>query len=318
MNKLILITGCAGFIGSHLCEFLLNNTNYSIHGLDNLDPYYSVGKKKNNLKILEKYSNFKFYLEDIKTTKLITNLKPDLVIHLASLAGVRNSIEEPKRYADINIIGLINLLEQFRGLSNLENRKFIFASSSSVYGNNTKVPFNETDEINKINSPYAASKKAMEIYGQMYAQLYNLNIYPLRFFTVYGPRGRPDMAPYKFLKRIINNEEIIKYGKGDSFRDYTYISDIIDGIYGCINLNKKGYHIYNLGNGNPLTLNEFIKTCEIVSGKKANIKEIEDQKGDVFGTYCCTKKAEKDFNYKSKIKLIEGLEKSFNYFVQKQ
>lgn len=310
MYNSILITGCAGFIGSHLCEYMLTNyPNSNIIGLDNLDPYYSIEKKKDNLKILQNFANFTFLLEDIRTTNCITEFKPELVIHLAALAGVRNSIMEPKRYAEVNIIGLIHLLEQFRNLPNLKNRKFIMASSSSVYGTNKKAPFSESDNLDNINSPYAASKRAMEIYSQTYSQLYNLNIIALRFFTVYGPRGRPDMAPDKFIKSILEGRKITKYGKGFSFRDYTYISDIIEGIECAIKVKKEGFEIYNLGNGSPVTLNQFIQTCEKVTGNKAIIKEIEEQEGDVPGTYCCRKKAETELGYKPKIFLEEGLEK---------
>ena len=307
MTNTILVTGCAGFIGSHLCEKLLSIVTNQVIGIDNLDPYYSPELKKKNLSLLTKFKNFSFYEEDVRYTSIILTKKPDIVVHLASLAGVRPSLRLPERYAEVNIIGMIHLLEQFRTLHNLENRKFIFASSSSVYGTNQKVPFEESDPLTNINSPYAASKKAMEIYAQTYSQLYKLNIIGLRFFTVYGPRGRPDMAPYKFMKAIKEGTEITKYGKGNSFRDYTYILDIVQGIEGAIKSKKEGYEVYNLGNGNPITLNEFIETCEKVLQKKAIIKEIEEQEGDVPGTYCSKEKAERDLGYETKFKLEEGL-----------
>ena len=301
----ILVTGCAGFIGSHLCINLLDNKLFTeVIGLDNLDPYYDVSKKEYNLGLLQKYENFTFLKEDILTTKSIEKYKPDIICHLASLAGVRNSLENPIRYAQVNIEGMINLLEQARTYKPIN---FVFASSSSVYGTNQKVPFQETDDIDNINSPYAASKKTMEIYGQLYNQLYDLDIIGLRFFTVYGPRGRPDMAPYKFMNAIKNEEVIYKYGKGDSFRDYTYVTDIVQGIVGAINSRKGGFEVYNLGNGNPITLNEFISTCEKVSGKTAKIKEIENQQGDVPGTYADINKAKKDLGYNPTVKLEEGL-----------
>ena len=307
----ILVTGCAGFIGSHLCEFLLKNNLFDeVIGLDNLDPYYDVNKKRINLKILNKYDKFKFLQEDILNTQSIEKYKPEIICHLASLAGVRNSLENPKNYCKVNIEGMINLLEQARIY---KPKNFVFASSSSVYGTNKKVPFEETDNIDNINSPYAASKKSMEVYGKLYNQLYNLDIIGLRFFTVYGPRGRPDMAPYKFMNAIKNDLEITKYGKGDSFRDYTYVSDIVQGIVGAINSKKGGFEVYNLGNGNPITLNEFISTCEKVSGKKGKIKEIENQQGDVPGTYACIKKAKTDLGYNPKVKLDEGLKNVLEY-----
>ena len=312
MKNKILVTGCAGFIGSHTCEQLLKNPNNIIYGLDNLDPYYDIDLKKKNLELLSKYKNFSFYQEDILKTQIIKEKEPSIVIHLASLAGVRNSLQNPEKYAEVNIIGFIHLLEQFRNLSYVKNKmstkfKFIFASSSSVYGTNTKLPFEETDDLNNINSPYAASKRAMEIYAQTYSQLYNINIFGLRFFTVYGPRGRPDMAPYKFIKAIQEGREIVKYGDGNTFRDYTYVLDIVNGIIKSINLDKEGYHIYNLGNGNPITLNKFIALCENVTDKKALVKEIKAQNGDVPGTFCSTQKAEKDLEYKPKFSLKEGL-----------
>ena len=228
---IILVTGCCGFIGYHLCENLLKNKIYEkVIGLDNMDPYYDVNIKLSNLTILEKYENFIFLKENIINSKSIYKYKPDIICHLASLAGVRNSIDKPKDYCRVNIEGFINILEQCKSKNTNKKIKIVFASSSSVYGNNTKIPFKETDEINKINSPYAASKKCMETLGQTYNQLYNLNIIGLRFFTVYGPRGRPDMAPYKFIKNIIEDKVIKKYGNGESFRDYTYIDDIIQGI----------------------------------------------------------------------------------------
>jgi len=307
----ILITGCVGFIGSHLCEYLLENRLFEeVIGIDNLDPYYDISIKENNLRLLNKFPNFIFLKEDIVTTKYIEKYKPEIICHLASLAGVRNSLENPKNYCRVNIEGMINLLEQAKIY---KPKNFVFASSSSVYGTNQKVPFKEIDNIDNINSPYAASKKAMEVYGQLYNQLYDLDIIGLRFFTVYGPRGRPDMAPYKFMNAIKNDLEITKYGKGDSFRDYTYVSDIVQGIVGAINSRKGGFEVYNLGNGNPITLNEFISTCEKVSGKTAKIKEIENQQGDVPGTYACIEKANTDLGYNPTVKLDEGLKNVLAY-----
>jgi UDP-glucuronate 4-epimerase len=305
----ILVTGCAGFIGSHLVEYLLKYSQHEIIGLDNLDPYYSAEVKKQNLILLEN-PRFTFFEEDIRTTYIIQDEKPDVVFHLASLAGVRNSLERPTDYARVNIEAMIRLLEQSR---EVRVKQFLFASSSSVYGTNTKLPFSENDLINNINSPYAASKKAMEIYGQLYNQLYGINIIGFRFFTVYGPRGRPDMAPYKFMKAIIEDTVITKYGEGNSFRDYTYIEDIVQGLVKCFQANLSGFHIYNLGNGNPITLNDFIALCENVSGKSANIKQIENQLGDVPGTCADITLAKQDFGYSPNIKFKEGLTNLYEY-----
>ena len=304
----ILVTGCAGFIGSHTCEKLLKDGNI-ILGIDNLNDYYSIEQKSSNIEILKKYANFTFLKEDIKNTKEILNWHPDVVLHLAAMAGVRYSLENPKLYSDININGFINILEQCR----LINCKLVYASSSSVYGLNTKVPFSEDDPIEKCNSPYACSKRAKEIYAQMYSQVYNLSTIGLRFFTVYGPRGRPDMAPYKFLNKISNEISIDKYGNGTSSRDYTYISDIVSGIISAIHCNKK-CEIYNLGNSSPVSLNEFIKTCEEVTGKVAIINQMDEQMGDVPHTYADISKAKKDLGYCPKVCLKKGINKTFNNF----
>ena len=313
---IILVTGCCGFIGSHLCEYLLKNRIYEkVIGLDNIDPYYDVNIKLSNLTILQKYKNFTFLKENIINSKSINKYKPDVICHLASLAGVRNSIDKPIDYCRVNIEGFINILEQCKNIELEMNKKIkvVFASSSSVYGNNTKIPFEETDEINKINSPYAASKKCMETLAQTYNQLYNLNIIGLRFFTVYGPRGRPDMAPYKFIKNIIEDKVIKKYGTGKSFRDYTYIDDIIQGIVNSLIYDLEGFRIYNLGNNKKISLNEFIETCEKVTNKKAKIEQIENQKGDVNGTCADITTSQKELDYLPITRLEEGLRKLYNY-----
>lgn len=300
----ILVTGCSGFIGSHLCEELLKLNNI-VFGIDNMNNYYSIEQKQKNLDILNKYVNFYFINEDIINTNQINYIKPDKVVHLAALAGVRLSLEKPIDYFDINVKGFINIIEQCKNL----NITLIYASSSSVYGSNKKIPFNENDTINNIESPYACSKKCKENIAQMYSNIYNLQTIGLRFFTVYGPRGRPDMAPYKFIKNILDNKEILKFGDGTSARDYTYISDIISGILSVINKNvfDNKFKIYNLGNNTPIKLNTFIEICEKVTKKKAMIINKEKQKGDVDITYADISLAEKELNYNPKIKLEEGL-----------
>ena len=305
----ILVTGCAGFIGSHLCERLLNE-NYQVYGVDNLNDYYAIKKKLDNLRVLYNYENFDFKKEDIVTTNIIDEVEPDVVIHLAAMAGVRTSLNKPKLYVRVNVEGQINLLDQC-----VKNKvkKFIYASSSSVYGMNDKVPFCENDFISKVNSPYAATKRSGEIMAQLYNQLYNLPVIGLRFFTVYGPRGRPDMAPYKFLNAISNGIKFDKYGDGSSYRDYTYIDDIVDGIMGTINCDKT-CEIYNLGNSNTVSLNEFIKTCEEVTGKEALYNQLPNQKGDVPKTYSDISKAKKDLGYNPKVNLKEGLSRMYGWF----
>ena len=307
----ILVTGCCGFIGSHTCEYLLKQ-NEEILGIDIMNDYYDVTKKYKNLEILKKYKNFTFKKDDIITTTVVKEWRPDVICHLASMAGVRYSIQNPKIYVKTNIEGFINILEQAREV-NVKN--IVFASSSSVYGLNKNVPFSEIDNISMCNSPYACSKYAMEIFGKTYNQLYGMSIIGLRFFTVYGPRGRPDMAPYKFIKAIHTETEFQKYGEGNSSRDYTYISDIVDGVVASI-YNKKqiSYGIYNLGNSSPINLNKFIELCEKVVGKKAIYKQIGNQLGDVPHTYANISKAETDLDYKPKVKLEDGLANMYNWF----
>ena len=308
----ILVTGCCGFIGSHTTEKLLMNDN-EVYGIDNMNNYYDSKIKYNNLNILNKYTKFKFKQDDICTTNIISEFKPEVIVHLASMAGVRYSIENPKEYIRVNIEGFIHILEECKK-NNIN--KIVYASSSSVYGLNEKVPFCENDNIKLCNSPYACSKLSMEIFAKTYFQLFGINSIGLRFFTVYGPRGRPDMAPYKFLNSIINDEEITKYGNGKSYRDYTYIDDIVNGIIGSINnIDRIKFNIYNLGNSEPVTLNEFIDICSKVVGKNPKIKILEDQKGDVPYTFANIEKAKLDLNYNPKIKLETGLRMMYESMV---
>ena len=308
----ILVTGCCGFIGSHTTEKLLMNDN-EVYGIDNMNNYYDSKIKYNNLNILNKYTKFKFKQDDICTTNIISEFKPEVIVHLASMAGVRYSIENPKEYIRVNIEGFIHILEECKK-NNIN--KIVYASSSSVYGLNEKVPFCENDNIKLCNSPYACSKLSMEIFAKTYFQLFGINSIGLRFFTVDGPRGRPDMAPYKFLNSIINDEEITKYGNGKSYRDYTYIDDIVNGIIGSINnIDRIKFNIYNLGNSEPVTLNEFIDICSKVVGKNPKIKILEDQKGDVPYTFANIEKAKLDLNYNPKIKLETGLRMMYESMV---
>ena len=308
-NK-ILVTGCVGFIGSHVCEYLLKN-NYEVYGIDIMNDYYDINLKEYNLSILNKYSLFTFHKEDICDTNIISIFKPYKIIHLASMAGVRYSIENPKLYEKINIGGFIHIMEE----SVKHNVKLVvYASSSSVYGLNEKLPFSEEDEIKTCNSPYACSKMSMELYAKTYYQLHKLNTIGLRFFTVYGPRGRPDMAPYKFLHAIKNNKVFKKFGNGTSSRDYTYIDDIVQGIINALkNKNNVESEIYNLGNSKPVLLNDFIKICEEVTGNKSKYEECEMQLGDVPHTYADISKSKRDLDYIPKIDLKEGLLKMNTY-----
>ena len=302
----ILVTGCAGFIGSHVCLYLLTRGTF-VYGIDNLNNYYDPKIKKKNLQLLNEFDNFVFRKEDITNTSIIKDCKPKKIIHLASMAGVRYSIKNPFIYNKVNVEGFIHILEES---VKYNVKQIVYASSSSVYGLNKKIPFSEDDKIETCNSPYACSKMSMELYANTYSQLYNLPCIGLRFFTVYGPRGRPDMAPYKFLHAILNENEFEKYGDGTTSRDYTYIDDIVDGIISALE-NKKNILscVYNLGNSTPVSLNEFIETCEKVCNKKAKFNSLPMQPGDVPHTYADITKATLDLNYKPKVKLQEGLKK---------
>ena len=312
----ILVTGCGGFIGSHLCERLLKTTQHQILGLDLLNDYYDVNQKLQNLDLLKRYSQFSFFKEDIITTKIIEREQPEIVVHLAAMAGVRYSLENPNLYMRTNVEGHTNLLNQSyqQGV-----QLFIYASSSSVYGNNTKIPFQETDSIDNLNSVYAMSKYSCELVSQLYHKLYQIPVIGLRFFTVYGPRGRPDMAPFKFLSKIMNGLPIDKYGSGNSIRDYTYVDDIVSGIMGAINnKHNRTCEVYNLGNSHTYTLNEFIDTCQQVTGHTAKINQQEDQKGDVPATSSDIQKAQEDLDYFPTTHLKEGLTKMFEWLQEYQ
>ena len=305
----ILVTGCAGFIGSHTCLKLLKKKDNIVYGIDNFDPYYDVQLKKDNITLLSKSSNFIFRENDIRDTTIISEIKFDKIIHLASMAGVRYSIENPKKYIDVNVNGFIHIMEECvkNGVNHI-----VYASSSSVYGMNKKIPFSEDDVIATCNSPYACSKLMMEVLAKTYYQLYGITSIGLRFFTVYGPRGRPDMAPRKFLNAIASGKPIDKYGDGTSYRDYTYIDDIVDGIIGSMNnSNNLQYEVLNLGNDQPITLNEFINSCEEVTGKTAIINQMGDQKGDVPYTHANITKANELIGYNPKISILDGLSKAF-------
>lgn len=300
----ILVTGCAGFIGSHLCESLLESNKHVI-GIDNLNDYYDPKIKQRNLRILEKYPNFRFLQDDIRTTNAVTLYRPDSVYHLAGMAGVRYSIENPELYMDVNVTGFIHLLEQAKRVQ----CPVYYASSSSVYGTNV-VPFCEDDNTTNMNSPYAVSKYAMDMLAKQYCYTYNMKIVGVRFFTVYGPRGRPDMAPHRFLKAIHEQTYIDKYGNGTSTRDYTYISDVVDGLLLIGEKSPHGYNIYNIGSSHPVSLNEFITECERTVGKKALVKVIGDQQGDVPHTYANIDKL-KALGFTPKVSLRSGLLRTY-------
>ncbi|NMC36085.1 NAD-dependent epimerase/dehydratase family protein [Candidatus Beckwithbacteria bacterium] len=313
-SKTLLITGGAGFIGSSLIAKIIDQ--YQIVCVDNFNSYYNPSWKEDNVKPFLTHPNFRLYksnivnLEDLR--QIFKNHHFDKIVHLAARAGVRPSIAQPLLYEKVNVQGTLNLLELAK---EYKIPHFIFASSSSVYGNQNKVPFSETDPVNEPISPYAATKKAGEMLCYTYAHLYKIKTTCLRFFTVYGPKGRPDMAPYLFTKAILSGEPITKFGDGKSKRDYTYIDDIVAGVIKTIE-QQFDFEIFNLGNNQPVELNEFIKTIEEVTGKILETVDLPMQAGDVTQTYANIEKAKKLLAWEPKTSLKEGLTKFVNWYQQ--
>lgn len=305
----ILITGGAGFIGSTLTEKLLSQ-NYKVFAIDNFNDFYNPQIKENNVKNFLQNNNYKLFRGDICDTDLINKIFSenhiDCVIHIAANAGVRPSLENPIRYVRTNIEGTVNILEQMR-LHNI--KKIIFASSSSVYGNCTAEKFSEDLKVTEPISPYAATKSACEQFLYTYSKIYGINTICLRFFTVFGPKQRPDLAIRKFIELIEQNKPIPVFGDGTTIRDYTYIDDIIDGILKAIDYNKTPYEIINLGGGSPVTLNQMIETIEKVLGKKAEINRLPMQPGDVNKTISDITKAKQLLGYNPKTTFEDGIRK---------
>lgn len=308
----ILVTGGAGFIGSWTTEELLKQ-GHGVICVDNFNDYYDPRQKESNIKGFLSNPNYKLFRADIRDYATLKNIftehKIDKIIHLAAMAGVRNSILDPKLYVDVNLNGTINILELAREFK-VEN--IVFASSSSVYGNNKKIPFSESDPVDNPISPYAATKKSGELLCYAYNHLHNMNIACLRFFTVYGPRGRPDMAPYKFTKIVSEGKSIDVYGDGTTKRDYTYVTDIVAGI--IVALDVKGYEIINLGNNRPVELNYFISLIEANVGKAAQRVEKPMQDGDVMITYADITKAQKLLGYNPKVPIEEGIRRLVEWY----
>jgi UDP-glucuronate 4-epimerase len=330
MDK-ILVTGCAGFIGFHLAARLLSE-GQEVVGLDNMNDYYDVQLKKSRLKILKEYSHFIFVQGPLENQLLVNNIFTEHTIHtvinLAAQAGVRYSLENPMAYIDSNIVGFTNILEACRHhhVSHL-----IFASSSSVYGANTKMPFSVEDHVDHPVSLYAATKKANELLAHSYSHLYELSTTGLRFFTVYGPWGRPDMAYFLFAKAILAEESIKVFNQGKMKRDFTYIDDVIEGIVRLTrrkakpNPNWSGeqpdpgssyapYQIYNIGNNQPVELLEFISILEDKLQKKAIKEYLPMQSGDVLETYADTNALMRDIGFKPSTSLENGIEKFVNWY----
>jgi len=329
--KKILITGAAGFIGFHLSQRLLKE-GYEIYGIDNLNDYYDPALKQARLVQLQ-VSNFKFQQLDLQNyeglTKVFTEFQPDIVINLAAQAGVRYSLENPRSYIESNLDGFFNILEASRqhGVNN-----FIYASSSSVYGNNEKSPFSETDNVDHPVSLYAATKKSNELIAHTYSHLYKMTTVGLRFFTVYGPWGRPDMAYYFFTKAILEGKKIQLFNQGLNLRDYTYIDDIVESIKRMLDgfdslqpavendqytaTKSPYYHLFNIGGSNPVPVLEFVEILENALGKKAIRELVGFQAGDVFSTEAETKTLESFINFKPTITLKEGLGEFVEWYLR--
>jgi UDP-glucuronate 4-epimerase len=317
MKKNILITGGAGFIGSSLIK-VIDLLQYKIIAIDNFDEFYSYTIKEKNI---SEFSNLiKFYKGDITDIDFLRSIflkyKIDIVIHLAAKAGVRPSLIDSKGFLHANVLGTLQILEVMREFG---SKKIIIASSSSVYGNNIKIPYSESDNVDNPISIYAATKKTCELISYTFHELYKFDVLNLRFFTVYGPSQRPDLAIHKFFKLIYNNEPIDFYGNGDTKRDYTYIDDIVNGIINSINYlenHSSIYEILNLGNTNPVSLKELTQKIEIITGRKFIYNYMPMQMGDVNLTYSDISKARKLINYNPVTTIDAGLNK-FNEWYKK-
>ena len=329
----ILVTGAAGFIGYHLCEQLLK-LGHKVVGLDNINDYYDVNLKYARLKELgiseseihynksinsnlhgDRLQFIKINLEDQENLPtLFEENSFDVVCNLAAQAGVRYSIEKPMKYVESNIMGFANLLECVR---NTKVKKLVYASSSSVYGLNEKTPFATNDNVDNPISMYAATKKSNELMAHTYSHLFGIETIGLRFFTVYGPWGRPDMAMFLFTDAILNNKPIKVFNEGNLSRDFTYIDDIVEGVLNTIekkNPNKSLYNLYNIGHGSPVRLNDYIKEIEVAIGKEAKRIMMPMQPGDVEQTWADTSALFKDYNYKPTTKIDKGIEEFVSWY----
>ncbi len=319
-DQTYLITGGAGFIGFHLSKELLAR-GAKVVGFDNMNDYYDVKLKEDRLAILKEDKNYSFVKGDLAdhddVEAVFENAQPDVVVNLGAQAGVRYSIDHPDCYIESNLVGFFHILEACR---NHPVKHLVFASSSSVYGGNDKVPFSTSDKVDEPVSLYAATKKSNELMAHCYSKLYDIPSTGLRFFTVYGPFGRPDMAYFKFAKKIVSGEPIQIYNNGDMLRDFTYIDDIVTGICNILcnppAKNAKGvaYKIYNIGNNSPVKLMDFIKTLEKCLGKEAVKEFYPMQPGDVYQTYADVTDLMHDFSFKPDTPIEEGLTRFVQWF----
>lgn len=319
--KTYFITGGAGFIGSSLTDKLLKEKNKVIT-IDNFCNFYNPKIKENNILEFLSNENYKIYRKDIRDKQAIKSIfdenKIDIVVHLAAMAGVRPSIENPVLYQEVNCLGTQNLLEEMK-MHEIKN--LVMASSSSVYGNCKEVPFREDMIVDYAISPYAATKKANEVMTHVYHKLFDMNVIMLRFFTVYGPKQRPDLAINKFTRLMLENKEIPKFGDGTTSRDYTYIDDIVDGIIKTceyVNNNSMVYEILNIGNSSPVSLKEMINVIGRTLKIEPKIKQLPMQPGDVDKTYADISKAKKLIGYEPKITFEEGIQRFINWYKENQ
>ena len=314
----ILVTGAAGFIGSNLAEKLAR-AGETVVGLDNFNDYYDPAKKRANEARLNTYSNFRMVEADVcdrqRLFELFADEQFDVVAHLAALAGVRKAIEQPALYVDVDLNGTQNLMDAALAAGGIHN--FVFASTSSVYGNTQQIPFVETDACDRPLQPYAAAKRAAEILGYSYHHLFGLNFTAVRFFTVYGPNGRPDMMAYLIADSITKGIEIPLYEGGQMWRDWTYVEDITDGI--VLALNKPlGYELLNLGRGEPTLLRDFVEMIEELAGGKGNFVHKTKIAADVVYTYADISKARRLIGYDPKVSVIDGVTAFWRWYADKE
>jgi len=311
----VLVTGGAGFIGSHTTEALLARGDEVIC-LDNFNDYYDPARKHKNVALFAENPRYRLYEGDIRDAEALESLfaaeRPDKVIHIAAMAGVRYSIQHPELYEAVNVRGLLNTLEVAR---RYEVRNFVFASSSSVYGADSPVPFREDAPCDRPIAPYPATKRAGELFCYSYHHLYGLACTCLRFFTVYGPRGRPDMAPYLFTRWVFDGEPLKMFGDGTTYRDYTYIDDIVAGVVAALDAGL-AYEIINLGNSQTVTLRKFIEIVEELTGRRANVVSLPLQPGDVPRTYADVSKARRLLGYDPKTPFVEGMARFVAWYRQ--
>lgn len=319
ITKNILVTGGAGFIGSHVAQALLERGD-TVFVVDNINDFYDPVLKYQNINTIKQSSSynkdtFHFFLTDItyydQLEVIFKNYKIDTICHLAARAGVQPSISNPQQYVDSNIVGTLNILEIAR---HYKIPHVVLASSSSVYGDSTKTPFLESDSVDMPCSPYAATKKASELFAYTYHNLHHISCTCLRFFTVYGPRGRVDMSPFKFLDAIDREKTLILCGDGSIIRDYTYVDDIVVGVLAALDT-PLGFEIVNLGRGEPITLSSFISVIEEVVQKKAHIKHVPVSKGDVHITHSNIEKARNLLGYEPKTSVVDGMKKMYEWYL---